>query len=206
MPAKTDNLLNTLLEQDKKRLQRIFKLISKGVKIIDPFTTHIAENVKIAKGTIIHPLTVIEPDVRIGKNCQVGPFARIRSNTRLEDGSQVGNFVEVVRSSIGKHSKAKHLTYIGDTKIEQDVNVGAGTIIANYDGKNKNRTRICKGAFIGSGSILIAPLKVGKSAITGAGAVVTKNRNVPDKAVVIGIPAKIMKQRRKEAEKPNKPK
>jgi bifunctional UDP-N-acetylglucosamine pyrophosphorylase/glucosamine-1-phosphate N-acetyltransferase len=102
--------------------------------------------------------------------------------------------VEVVRSNIGCGSKAKHLTYIGDADIETDVNIGAGTIVANYNGKDKNRTHIKKGAFIGSGSILIAPVKVGKEAITGAGAVVTKNRNVPDRSVVVGIPARVLKR------------
>lgn len=167
-------------------------LISKGVKIIDPLTTYIADNVKIGKGTVIYPLTYIESDVYIGKGCSIGPFCRLRSGTKLKDKVSIGNFVEVVRSTISKGSKAKHLTYLGDTDVEEDVNIGAGTIIANYDGKEKNKTRIKKGAFIGSGSILVAPVRIGRNAITGAGAVVTKNRNVPDNTVVIGIPAKVL--------------
>ena len=170
------------------------KFISQGVEIIDPATTYIGDHVSIGKGTIIFPLTVIESNVRIGRDCRVGPFARLRPGTRLKDKAQVGNFVEVVRSNIGSGSKAKHLTYIGDTTIEQNVNVGAGTIVANYDGKQKSKTRIRRNAFIGSGSILIAPVKIGKQAITGAGAVVTKNKDVPDRAVVVGLPARILKK------------
>ncbi len=186
-------MISELINQDKKRFQRLYKFISQGVKIVDPFTTHIAKNVKIAKGTVIYPLTVIESNVRIGQNCHIGPFARLRPGTRLKDNVHIGNFVEVVRSDIEKGSKAKHLTYLGDVEIGERVNVGAGTIVANYNGKEKLKTRICQGAFIGSGSILIAPVKIGKHAVTGAGAVVTKGRNVPDKTVVVGVPARVLK-------------
>lgn len=189
-------LINGLITHDKERLTRIYKFISNGVKIIDPLTTYIAESVKIGKGTAIHPLTVIESDVIIGRNCSIGPFCRLRPGTRLKDKVSIGNFVEVVRSNIGKGSKAKHLTYIGDTIIEKNVNVGAGTIVANYDGKEKHKTRIKNGAFIGSGTILIAPLKVGRNAVTGAGAVVTKNSRVPDGNTVVGMPAKILPKNR----------
>ncbi len=186
--------INDLIARDKQRLTRLYKYIKQGINIVDPFTTYIADNVKIGKGTTIYPLTVIETGVCIGKDCHVGPFCRLRSGTKLKDKASVGNFVEVVRSEIGSGSKAKHLTYIGDTTIDENVNVGAGTIIANYDGKNKHKTRIKTGAFIGSGSILVAPVNVGRQAITGAGAVVTKNKDVPDKTVVVGIPAKPLKK------------
>lgn len=187
-------LINELITHDKERLERIYKFITQGAKIIDPLTTFIADNVTIGKGTVIYPLTVIESDVRIGKDCRIGPFCRIRSGTRLKDKVSIGNFVEVVRSIISNGSKAKHLTYLGDTFVEEKVNIGAGTIIANYDGKEKHKTRIKKGAFIGSGSILVAPVEVGRFAITGAGAVVTRNRNVPDRAVVVGVPARILEK------------
>ena len=194
-------LIDELLEQDRKRFQRLYEFISRGVKIIDPFTTYIAENVKIDKGTIIYPLTVIEDNVKIGKNCEIGPFARIRSGTCLKDKAQIGNFVEVVRSSIGVNSKAKHLTYLGDVNIGEKVNIGAGTIIANYDGQHKHQTEIGNEVFIGSGTILIAPLKIGRKAITGAGAVVTKGKNIPEGALAIGLPARIIKRVNKLARK-----
>lgn len=175
------------------KLKRLYRFIAKGVTILDPTTTYIGKDVSIGKGTTIYPLTVIEQNVHIGKDCSIGPFCRLRPGTRLKDKVSIGNFVEVVRSNISKGSKAKHLTYIGDANIEENVNVGAGTIVANYDGKEKHRTRIKKSAFIGSGTILVAPVKIGKSAITGAGAVVTKNHDVPDGKVVVGIPARILK-------------
>jgi bifunctional UDP-N-acetylglucosamine pyrophosphorylase/glucosamine-1-phosphate N-acetyltransferase len=185
---------NEIIQTEQHRFTRMYKFIAQGVKIIDPFTTYIAENVKIGPGTTIHPLTVIEEDVRIGKDCEVGPYARIRKHVRLKDNVVIGNFVEVNRSIICKGSKAKHLTYLGDTFVEEKVNIGAGTIVANYDGKEKHKTRIKTGAFIGSGSILVAPVKIGKGAMTGAGSVVTKNHNVPNGAVVVGVPAKIFKR------------
>jgi len=193
MPPKT-KLSAELIKNNEARLARLERFIAKGVVIIDPLTTYIADNVRIGKGTVIHPLTVIESDVRIGKNCSIGPFARIRKEVRIKDTASVGNFVEVVRSTIGKGSKAKHLTYLGDTSVDNNVNIGAGTIIANYDGKEKHRTHIKDRAFIGCGSILVAPVTIGKEAVTGAGCVVTRNHNVPDKSVVIGIPARIMKK------------
>lgn len=189
-----DNQITYWITQGKSRLKRLNKFIKQGVKIIDPLTTYIAQGVKIGKGTIIYPLTVIEEDTSIGKNCQIGPFARIRKSVRLQDNVVIGNFVEVVRSTLSRGSKVKHLTYLGDTIVEEKVNIGAGTIVANYDGKAKHLTRIKKGAFIGSGSILVAPVEVGKNAITGAGAVVPKNKNVPDKTVVVGIPAHPLKK------------
>jgi len=181
-----------------KQKAKLFEQYSKkGVTITDSATTYIAANVKIGKGTVIHPLTVIEENVVIGKDCSVGPFARIRKNVELKDGAEVGNFVEIVRSTIGKKSKVKHLTYIGDTVIEEQVNIGAGTIVANYDGKNKHQTHIKGGAFVGSGSILVAPVNIGKKAVTGAGAVVTKKHDVPDGSIVVGIPARILKSSHK---------
>jgi len=186
--------IDELMKLDEARFRRLYGFMAKGVQIEDPFTTHIADNVKIGKGTVIHPLSYIEEDVVIGKNCSIGPFARIRKHSRLKDNVTVGNFVEVNRSTIGKGSKAKHLTYLGDTVIGEDANIGAGTIVANYDGKVKSKTIIKNKAFIGSGSILVAPVTIGKNAMTGAGAVVTRNHNVPDGKVVIGVPARILKK------------
>jgi bifunctional UDP-N-acetylglucosamine pyrophosphorylase/glucosamine-1-phosphate N-acetyltransferase len=111
----------------------------------------------------------------IGAGCTVGPFARLRPGTRLADGARIGNFVEVKKSDIGAGSKVNHLTYIGDTTIGRDVNVGAGTITCNYDGASKHRTEIGDGAFIGSGVELVAPVKVGPNATIGAGSTISKD-------------------------------
>ena len=127
--------------------------------------------------------TVIE-DSHVGDLCKLGPFARIRGGTEIEDNAELGNFVEANRSKIGPESKAKHLTYLGDSNLGRNVNIGAGTITCNYDGKNKYKTKLDDGAFIGSNTSLVAPVKVGKEASTGAGSVITKN--VPPGSLAIG--------------------
>jgi len=175
------------------RIRIMNRLMEEGVTIVDPENTYIEEGVKIGEDTIIYPFTVIEKDVSIGKNCRIGPFCHIREKTVIKDNVELGNFVELVRSKVSEYSKAKHLTYLGDTWVGKKVNIGAGTIVANFDGKKKNRTVIGDEAFIGSGTILIAPVKVGERAITGAGAVVTKNKNVPPGKIVVGVPARVLK-------------
>ncbi len=179
------------------RMRILDEIIASGVTVLDPKTTYIDEKVTIGKDTVIYPCTIIERDVVIGENCSIGPFAHIRSESKVADGVAIGNFVELNRSEAGENSRIKHQSYIGDTKIGKAVNVGAGTIVANYDGKNKNKTIVKDGAFIGSGTILVAPVKMGKNAVTGAGAVVTKNKNIPDNTVVVGIPAKVLKKNKK---------
>ena len=114
-------------------------------------------------------------DSRIGKQCTLGPYARLRPQSILEDEAMLGNFIEVKNSKMGKGSKANHLSYIGDSQIGKGVNMGAGTITCNYDGKNKHQTTIKDGAFIGSNTALVAPVTVGKNAIVGAGSVITEN-------------------------------
>jgi bifunctional UDP-N-acetylglucosamine pyrophosphorylase/glucosamine-1-phosphate N-acetyltransferase len=114
-------------------------------------------------------------DSKIGKACEVGPFARLRPGSVLEDGAQIGNFVEVKASRIGTRSKAKHLAYIGDAEVGAGVNIGAGTVVVNYDGYEKHPTVIADGARIGSDTMLVAPVRVGKGAVTGAGSVITKD-------------------------------
>ena len=166
------------------------KWIEKGVEIRDPKTTTIDADVEIGIDTVILPHTVIQEGSRIGRGCSIGPFARIRGGSKIGDGTVVGNFVEVVRSKIGNKSYIKHLSYIGDAEVGSGVNVGAGTITANYDGKKKHKTVIKDGAQIGSGTVLVAPVTIGRFAKTGAGAVVTKGKNVPDKTVVVGVPAR----------------
>lgn len=137
-------------------------------------------NCVIEDNTTIHPNTIIE-DSKIGKACSIGPFARIRPKNILGDKVKVGNFVEIKASRIGDGSKISHLSYIGDAILEQEVNIGAGTITCNYDGKNKHRTHIQSGAFIGSNCELVAPVKIGAKATIGAGTTVTKN--IPTKAL-----------------------
>jgi bifunctional UDP-N-acetylglucosamine pyrophosphorylase/glucosamine-1-phosphate N-acetyltransferase len=129
---------------------------------------------EIGAGTIIHPNCVLEQSV-VGSDCSIGPFARLRPGNRLSDGVHIGNFVEVKNSQIGAGSKANHLTYLGDTTVGSRVNVGAGTVTCNYDGANKHRTTIGDGAFIGSGTMLVAPVSVGEQATIGAGSTISKD-------------------------------
>lgn len=137
----------------------------------------------IGNGVTLKASTVIE-DSRVGDLCKLGPFARIRGGTEIEGSAELGNFVEANRSKIGTESKAKHLTYLGDSNLGRKVNIGAGTITCNYDGKNKHKTKLDDEAFIGSNTSLVAPVKVGKGAYTGAGSVITKN--VPPGSLAIG--------------------
>ena len=168
------------------------KFLKSGVKMIGPETIFFSSDTQIGKNVTIEPYVVIGSKVKIGndvliksfshlESCQVenkveiGPYARIRPNTILKEGSKVGNFVEVKKSVIGKKSKVNHLTYIGDSKIGKSVNVGAGTITCNYDGKKKYVTNIKDKVFIGSNSSLVAPITIGEESTVGAGSVITRN-------------------------------
>ena len=174
--------------QEKLRNQAM----KKGVTIKSPETVFLSEDTKFGKNVIINQYVVIGKKTKIGNNVEilpfthienatlesnvnVGPFSRIRPGTVLSAGSRVGNFVEVKKSKIGKNSKINHLSYIGDATVGKNVNIGAGTITCNYDGKKKNKTKILEGAFIGSNTALVAPIKIGKKAIIGAGSTLTKN-------------------------------
>ena len=141
------------------------------------------KNSEIGNKVTLKANTVVE-DSDVGPSCSLGPFARIRGGTKLEDSSELGNFVEVNRSRIGKLSKAKHLTYLGDATLGRGVNIGAGTITCNYDGSKKHKTNLSDEVFIGSNTSLIAPVSVGKGSYTGAGSVITKN--VPENSLAIG--------------------
>ena len=132
------------------------------------------ENCRIEADTHVHPNCVIDR-ATIGPRNSIGPFARIRPDSTLHEDVHIGNFVEVKKSEIGAGSKANHLTYLGDATLGSKVNVGAGTVTVNYDGVNKWRTQIGDNAFIGSGSMLIAPIKIGANANTGAGSTLTKD-------------------------------
>jgi len=145
----------------------------------------ILKNCSISENVEIKPNTLIE-DALIGENCSVGPFARIRPGTVMNKGSHVGNFVEMKKATLGVGSKAGHLTYLGDTIIGKNVNIGAGTITCNYDGVNKSQTIIDDNAFIGSNSSLVAPVFIGESATIGAGSVIAKDVEANDLAVARG--------------------
>ena len=142
----------------------------------------IIENSEIGEGVVIEPYSVVR-DSKVEKGTVIGPFAHISEGTVIGEESHIGNFVEVKRSSLGKSVKAKHLAYIGDSEVEEEVNIGAGVVTANYDGKKKHRTHICAGAFIGSNSLLIAPIKVGRLAYVAGGSVVSKD--IPEGALAV---------------------
>lgn len=163
-----------------------------GVTIVDPATTYIDHGVTIGHDTVIQPCTVIETGVSIGKRCSIGPFARLRTGVSVSDDVRIGNFAELVRTKVGQRVRINHMSYLGDATIEDEVNIGAGSITANYDGKQKLPTVIGKGAFIGSDTILIAPVKIGAGAVTGAGSVVPKSHDVPPRGVVVGVPARAL--------------
>ncbi len=132
----------------------------------------VLSNAQIGARTVLHPNCVVQ-GVRVGSDCQVGPFTRLRPQADVGDGVHLGNFVEIKNSRIGAGSKVNHLSYIGDSTVGRDVNVGAGSITCNYDGMNKLRTDIGDAAFIGSGSMLVAPVKIGDGATIGAGSTIT---------------------------------
>ncbi len=181
---KNTNIQNILRSKFKK----------KGVKMIAPETIFFSNDTKLGKNVEIEPYVVISKGVSIGNNVKIlsfsylegakiennitiGPYARIRPGTKIKSGSKVGNFVEIKKSNINKNSKINHLSYIGDTNIGKNVNIGAGTITCNYDGKNKSKTKIKNKVFIGSNSSLVAPLTINENSVIGAGSVITKNVN-----------------------------
>ena len=168
------------------------KALLKGVNLIAPETIFLSKDTSFGKNVTVDPYVVIGPKVTIGdnshiksfsyiagtkikKNVVVGPYARLREGTILEENTKVGNFVETKKSSISKNSKINHLSYIGDTLVGKNSNIGAGTITCNYDGVKKSKTKISDNVFIGSNSSLVAPITINKDSIIGAGSVITKN-------------------------------
>jgi len=180
----------TNLQKAQEQLRE--KFIKKGVKMLAPETVYFSKDTKIGKNVTIEPYVVIGEKVKIQNNSKiksfshlenvkiennviVGPFARLRPGTVLKSGSRVGNFVEIKKSNLGKKSKVNHLSYIGDANIGDSVNIGAGTITCNYDGKNKNKTIIKNKVFVGSNSSLVAPVTLNEKSTIGAGSVITRN-------------------------------
>ncbi len=176
------------LWQDRRRAQAM----ADGVTLIDPETVWFSHDTQLGRDVTIQPHVWFGPGVTvadnvtihsfshiegatIGEGCSVGPYARLRSGAVLEEGAKIGNFVEMKKATLGKGAKASHLTYLGDAMVGEGANIGAGTITCNYDGYFKYRTEIGAGAFIGSNSALVAPVKIGDGAIVGAGSVVTKD-------------------------------
>ena len=168
------------------------KAINKGINLIAPETIYLSSDTKFGKNVTIEPFVVIGSKVKIGdnsliksfthiegakieKNVIIGPYSRIRPGTVLKMNTKIGNFVETKKSSIDKNSKVNHLSYIGDTIIGKNTNIGAGTITCNYDGRKKYKTKISKNVFVGSNSSLVAPVKLEAGSVIGAGSVITKN-------------------------------
>ena len=197
----------------QKKLRNKFK--SSGVKMIGPETIFFSKDTKIGKNVTIDPYVVIAPKVKIGnnvkinsfshlENCKIennvkiGPYARIRPGTILQTGSRVGNFVEIKKSNVGKKSKINHLSYIGDSSLGNSVNIGAGTITCNYDGFNKNKTKIKNNVFIGSNSSLVAPVTVSENSIVGAGSVITRNVKTDSLALTRSSQIEVKNYKRKK--------
>ncbi|HHS99608.1 MAG TPA: UDP-N-acetylglucosamine diphosphorylase/glucosamine-1-phosphate N-acetyltransferase [Thiomicrospira sp.] len=134
----------------------------------------ILKNVTIADNTVIHPFSHLE-DCIVGEDCIIGPYARLRPGTELANNAKIGNFVETKKAKIGEGSKINHLSYVGDTDMGQEVNIGAGTITCNYDGVNKHKTIIGDRVFVGSDTQLVAPVQIGDDATIGAGSTITKD-------------------------------
>ena len=168
------------------------KALTKGVNLIAPETIFLSKDTSFGKNVTVEPYVVFGPKVKVGdnsyiksfthiegttieKNVIVGPYARLRPGTVLKNNTRVGNFVETKKSNININSKVYHLSYIGDTSIGKNSNIGAGTITCNYDGVKKFKTKISDNVFIGSNSSLVAPIRIDKESIVGAGSVITKN-------------------------------
>jgi bifunctional UDP-N-acetylglucosamine pyrophosphorylase/glucosamine-1-phosphate N-acetyltransferase len=183
--------------------------MEQGVTLVAPETVFLCADTKFGRDVIVEPNVVFGPGVviednavihafchlegaHIGKGASVGPFARLRPGTKLGAKSKIGNFVEVKAVDFGEGAKANHLAYVGDGVVGPGANIGAGTIFCNYDGKNKHKTEIGKGAFIGSNSALVAPVKIGDDAYVGSGSVITDD--VPAGALAIGRGRQVVKE------------
>ena len=206
--------VNTL--HDFNKIDKIYqellinKLIKKGVNIINPSTVRVSYDTIIGKNSIIEPFVIIAKGVKIGSqviiksysnidsshignNCSIGPYARLRPFSKIDEKSKIGNFVEIKNSKIGKNTSISHLSYIGDSSLGRNVNIGAGTITCNFDGKNKHKTIIENNVFVGSNCSLVAPIKIKRNSKIGAGSVITKN--IPSNSLALTRPKLIIKKK-----------
>ena len=191
------------------------KAINKGINLIAPETIYLSSDTKFGKNVTIEPFVVIGSKVKIGdnsliksfthiegakieKNVIIGPYSRIRPGTVLKMNTKIGNFVETKKSSIDKNSKVNHLSYIGDTIIGKNTNIGAGTITCNYDGRKKYKTKISKNVFVGSNSSLVAPVKLEAGSMIGAGSVITKNVKKNSLAISRAVQKEVKNYKRKK--------
>lgn len=218
-----------------QRTEIIRNLLGLGVKIPCPDGIIIEENVKIGKGTLILPNTIIMGETKIGEDCVIGPnsyicdtfigdntklnntqsfnskigsgvtagpFVHIRPNCKIADNVHIGNFVEIKNSIVDEGSKLPHLLYVGDSDVGKDVNFGCGSVTVNYDGRNKSRTTVKDGAFIGCNTNLVAPVTVGENAFTAAGSTITED--VPDNALAVARSKQTTKENWVNIKKPYK--
>ena len=191
------------------------KALKKGVNLIAPETIFLSKDTFFGKNVTVEPYVVIGAKVKIGDNSYiksfthiegtriennvvVGPYARLRPGTILKSNTKIGNFVETKKSSINTNSKVNHLSYIGDTVIGKNSNIGAGTITCNYDGIKKSKTKISDNVFVGSNSALVAPVKLEKNSIIGAGSVITRNVKKDSLAITRAFQNEIKNYKRKK--------
>jgi len=217
--VKLDDPSEAMGVKDRVRLAKATEILRRrvleqcmlsGVTIVDPDSTFMDAGVTVGQDTVIEPFTVLKGDTHIGVECRIGPhvyiedarigdrsdcgpFAKLRPGTEIAEDVHIGSFTELVRTKVGRGSKVPHVSYLGDTDLGADANIGAGTITANFDGVNKNRTEIGDGAFVGVDTMLVAPVKLGKESRTGAGSVVTKD--IPDGATAVGVPARVVRRK-----------
>ena len=212
---KTNNKLNKAHSYRLSQELLRNKALSKGVNLIAPETIFLSKDTFFGKNVTVEPYVVFGPKVQIGdnshiksfthiegtkieKNVIIGPYARLRPGTILKDNTKIGNFVETKKSNINQNSKVNHLSYIGDTSIGKNSNIGAGTITCNFDGVKKSKTKISDNVFIGSNSSLIAPVKIDKDSIVGAGSVITKNVKKKSLAITRSSQIEIKNYKRKK--------
>lgn len=204
--AEEDEVMGVNSREDLSVAERIFQnnkrkeAMKNGVTLVDPNSVYFSYDTEISNDVVIEPNVTFLPGVKIDSNvtiksfsylesceiksgCSIGPFARIRPNTILNENVHIGNFVEIKKSNIENGVKIGHLTYIGDSEIGENTNIGGGTVTCNYNGYTKSKTKIGKNCFVGSNTIFIAPVEIGENTFTGAGSVITKNVDDNDLAI-----------------------